>query len=564
MKWATPDVLVIGGGAAAAVAALEASKNADVMMISKDRVLGGASIQAGGGISVPGVAPDDQDPDLFINDTVKAGEGINNLELVKLLANSGKVFFEYLEELGVFFDKEEGSYRMKKRTEGHSVARSYQDRRMFHEIGRVLRANLAHSNVDLWQHAMVFALCTDENSVIGAIAFHIPTGELIYIVPRSVVIATGGFGQLYRVSDNAITLNGEGASLALECGAELMDMEMVQFIPLSFPYPESMLGVFIGMCSLFGPKVKLYNGLGERFMERYDPQNLEFSTRDKVARAIFQELISGRGTQRGTIIVDPTENDRSLLQQYYESTPTVYSMLARVFGEKAALWEAPFEAVPAQHFCCGGIRIDVECRTSCKNLFAVGEVSAGLHGANRLGGNALLEVIIMGKIAGASASKGAFTNKGSSKVDNKLKDFFKKEKAEIEALLHKENQGKEFNPYQIKRKLQQVMWEHCGIVRNDRSLQEGLKKLTALSTNVKQISLINVGKAWNYALLEALEVKHMLRVAEAVLKSAAFRKESRGAHYNEDYPQTNPLFKGNTIVSMDHDGNLNVKFHALD
>ena len=220
---------------------------------------------------------------------------------------------------------------------------------MFHEIGRVLRANLAHSNVDLWQHAMVFALCTDENSVIGAIAFHIPTGELIYIVPRSVVIATGGFGQLYRVSDNAITLNGEGASLALECGAELMDMEMVQFIPLSFPYPESMLGVFIGMCSLFGPKVKLYNGLGERFMERYDPQNLEFSTRDKVARAIFQELISGRGTQRVTIFVYPTENDRSLLQQYYESTPTVYSMLAG-FSEKGSFMGSPFEAVTLNIF----------------------------------------------------------------------------------------------------------------------------------------------------------------------------------------------------------------------
>ena len=556
-----PDVLVIGGGAAGVIAALEASKNAKVMMIAKDRVLGGASIQASGGVCLPSIDGDvDEEIELFIADTLKGGEDINNVDLVRLLAQEGTSYISYLEELGVVFDRDmEGNYRVKtKFTEGHSVKRNYQDRRMYHEIARVMRNKLIHSDVTLCEYTMVFGLCAENGQVIGAIAYSIPDGKLLYIMPRVVVLASGGYGQLYKITDNAFSLTGEGASLALDCGAELIDMEMVQFIPLAFPYPKSMLGVFIGMCSNFGPEVKLYNGLGERFMERYIPGKLEFGTRDEVARAIFREISEGRGTKHNAVVVDTTENDPALNSFYRVSNYTVYSMLARVFGEKVAAWEEPFEAVPSQHFSMGGVRINTETRTRCNNLFAVGEVSGGIHGANRLAGTALLEVIIMGKIAGLSAGEEALKMKFPPNAEQKLKEYFYSEEAKLKALfepLKEESVSGE----QIKQKIQKIMWECGGIVRNEHMLNTGISEIRNIATQLDTLKVVDK-KTWNYSLIEALEAKHMVVVAEAVLKSALLRKESRGSHYRDDYPDRNEEYNGNVIVSKTLEGDLTATF----
>jgi fumarate reductase (CoM/CoB) subunit A len=560
-----PDVLVIGGGAAGVIAALEASKNSKVMMIAKDRVLGGASIQASGGVCLPSIDGNvDEDVELFIADTLKGGEGINNYELVRILAHEGVSYINYLEEFGVVFDRDlEGHYRVKtKFSEGHSVKRNYQDRRMYHEIARVMRNKLVHSNVNLLEYTMVFGLCAENDRVIGAIAYSIPDARLFYIMPRAVILASGGYGQLYEISDNAVSLTGEGASFALDCGAELIDMEMVQFIPLAFPYPKSMLGVFIGMCSNFGPKVKLYNGLGERFMKRYIPDKLEFGTRDEVARAIYREISKGRGTKNNAIIVDTTENDPALNSFYRLSNHTAYSMLARVFGEKAASWQDTFEAVPSQHFSMGGIRVNTETRTKCNNLFAVGEVSGGVHGANRLAGTALLEVIIMGKIAGLSACKEALNMKYSSSIEKKAKEFFVSEENTLTALFQPTGNDN-ISGEQVKRKIQNVMWECGGIVRNESLLKKGILEIKNLAVQMINMRAFNK-KTWNYSLVEALEAKHMVVVAESILKSALLRRESRGSHYREDFPFINEDYRGNVIVSKKSADDLSVCFQKID
>ena len=439
--------------------------------------------------------------------------------------------------------------------------RNYSDRREFHEVGRVLKANLIQSNVQLLEHAMVFGLCLDEERVIGAVAYSLEEGKIRCIVPRTVVLATGGYGRIYGVSDNATSLTGEGHGMALECGAELMDMEMVQFMPLAFPYPKGMVGNFIGMCSLFGPGVKLFNGLGERFMARYAPENMEYATRDQVARGIFQEIRAGRGTSRGAIIVDPSGNDPTLLQQYRLSAPTLYAALERVFGKRVSRWEEPFEALPTQHFCMGGVRIDAEGRTACQNLFAAGEVSAGIHGANRLGGNALLETVIFGKIAGGSARVEAANENIYS--DQKLRQFFTTQQLVVGKLISRNINSKDrVSGSQLKEKLGKIMWEHGGIVRNGDLLKEGITKLMKLQEE-SEILAASSETVWNYSLVEALEVKQMLRVSETVLKSALLRKESRGAHYREDFPAVNPTLNANIIVSQDQDYRLMFKIKSL-
>lgn len=546
MLFEKPDVLVIGGGIAGAIAALEAGKTCSVMMISKDRVMGGASIQASGGIAIPGIAGEDLE--VFVEDTLKGGEYINDRSLVETFAKEGSNYIKYLEELGMVFDQDrEGKYRIYKRTEGHSAMRNYNDRRGCHEIGRVLKEKLVKSNVKLLEHTMVFEMVYKDERVIGCSAYSLKDGKIMHIAPKAVVLACGGYGRIYSVSDMSTGLTGECHSMALNGGAELTDMEMVQYIPLAFPFPEGMKGAFIGMCSIHGPNVRLYNKNGERFMERYQPERKEYATRDQVARAIFTEIRDGRGTERGGVIVDTTENDKSLYSRYSVSTPAVYQAITRVFGEKAARWEEPFEAAPSQHFCMGGIKIDNECRTAVKNLFAAGEITGGIHGANRLGGSALSEVAVFGRLAGISVRKEA--EQGKFAEESVLNKYFEQNEKIVKTLCEKKTGS---TGTKLKKRLGEIMWEYGGIVRNSEMLEKGLKELDSLDEQLRDMRC-EPGEIWNYSLVEALEMRHMAKVAKAVLISAQMRKESRGSHYREDYPMKDAAYMSNMVVCQKDD-----------
>lgn len=546
------DILIVGGGGAAAMAAIEASRGgASSLIVCKDTFLGGATVQASSGTSVP-FLPEDS-PSIFYADAMKSGAYINNSKLVKALTEEAQQAFYGLERDGCILDRSpSGQIRSIKRSEGHSVLRSYSDRRQLHGIVSGLKRRVTEEKVNFLEERMLLRLFTDEGGVRGGLFFSLENGDFEVISAKAVILATGGCGQLYPVTTNAQCLTGDGYALAFEAGAELVDMEMVQFLPLAFPYPSTIRGTIIGMSSLFGPKVKLYNGLGERYMLRHDPEKQEYATRDVVARANYIEIQEGRGTKRKTIIVDPTENDRSLLKEYRKSHAVVYGMIAETFGEKAANWEATFEAIPSQHFMMGGVRIDENCRTSVGNLLCCGEVSGGVHGANRLAGNALTELFVFGRRAGRTAAEIARTASAAAVPDGLIRSSVKEWQAYLDS-----PEGLE--PGRMRQKLQKIMWDNVGIVRNGEDIEKGLEALRRLQTKVNGVRTKCRSRHWNRQWLEALELQHMIRTAELIAVSALERKESRGSHFRKDYPSTDPAWLRNVIVSKDSGGGIGVR-----
>jgi fumarate reductase (CoM/CoB) subunit A len=543
------DILIVGGGGAAAMAALEATRNGvKPLIVCKDTFLGGATVQASGGTSVP-FLPEDSST-TFFNDTMKSGAYINDKKLVKVLAEEAHDVFYGLEHFGFLLDRgPSGEMRAIKRSEGHSFLRSYADRRQFHGIVGGLKRRIIQENIGLLEERMLLRLYTGEGTVQGGLFFSLADGQFESVLARVVILVTGGCGQLYSTSTNAQCLTGDGYALAFDAGAELVDMEMVQFLPLAFPRPSTMRGQLIGMCSLFGPNVKLYNGLGERYMLRHDPEKLEYGTRDKVARANYIEIQEGRGTRRKTIVVDPTGNDRSLLKQYRSSLAVAYDMIGETFGEKAANWEATFEAIPSQHFMMGGVRIDENCRTAVQNLLCCGEVSGGLHGANRLAGNALTEILVFGRRAGRKAAEAA----RSTPLKPIHAELVRTSVNETQAYL---NNRDGMPPAVMRQKLQKLMWDKVGIVRSGDDLQKALNRLSRLGRMAGGVAATCRSRHWNRERMEALELRLMVKTAELIATSALLRTESRGSHYRRDFPETDRDWCKNIILSKDGEGRI--------
>ncbi len=533
------------------MAALEANRHGvKPLIVCKDTFIGGATVQASGGTAIP-FLPEDS-PDTFVADTMECGGFLNNRNLVEVLSKEAKKVFCRLEQDGCLLDRSSPSQiRMVKRSEGHSVLRSYSDRRQTHGILNFLKRRVLEEGIPLLEERMLVKLFVEDGRVQGGLFFSLEDGDFELISARVVILATGGCGQLYSVTTNSNCLTGDGYGLAFQAGAELVDMEMVQFLPLAFPYPATVRGAIIGMCSLFGPNVKLYNGLGERFMERYAPKALEYATRDVVARAIYREIQEGRGTRKRTIIVDPTGNDRSRLKDYREISAVIYEMIAETFGEKAAAWQAPFEAVPSQHFMMGGVKIDKDCRTSVRDLLCCGEVSGGVHGANRLSGNALTEMYVFGRRAGRTAARLVAASPLKAPHPERVKDETKK----IATLF--DNPGG-VSPLRLKGKLQKVMWDHVGIVRDGEGLRKALIRFGEVKRDLSRIHIQCKERHWNREWLEALELPLMVQAAELIATSALSREESRGAHYRKDFPDSDPGWVKNVFLSKDDHSGIRV------
>jgi fumarate reductase (CoM/CoB) subunit A len=545
------DILIIGGGGAAAIAGLEASRlGIKPLLVCKDTFLGGATVQASGGTAIPFLPEDSSET--FIADILASGAFINNHILVRILAEEAREIFYGLEEEGFILDRSSpDQIRATKRSEGHSFLRSYADRRQTHGVVNFFKQRIFQEKIPLLEERIVLRLFTEEGRIQGALLFSLENGEFEIISARVIIIATGGCGQLYSITTNSNCLTGDGYPLAFQAGAELVDMEMVQFLPLAFPYPPTIRGAIIGMCSLFGPKVRLYNGLGERYMERYAPNELEYATRDLVARANYLEIQEGRGTKRRTIIVDPTENDRSKLKEYRDSSAIIYEMIAETFGEKAASWEAPFEAIPSQHFMMGGVKIDKYCHSSVGNLLCCGEASGGLHGANRLSGNALTEIYVFGKRAGREAVEQA----SIARLKHPHPEIVQAEINRMKTLL-KNSDG--VSPSHLKHELQRVMWNHVGIVRDGDGLKKALRKLNDLKRKLSRIYIKCKKQHWNRQLLEILELDLMLQIAELIATSALCRQESRGSHYRRDFPGPDPDWLKNIVLCKDQNGEIKI------
>ena len=538
------DVLVIGSGGAGCRAAIEASKyNLSVLIVSKGLSFkSGCTTLAEGGYNASFGAVDcDDNPDAHFEDTLKGGAYLNDPVLARILVEESPERLIELETYGALFDRQESGEINQRPFGGQTFRRTcFQGDRTGHEMMIALKEEVIKREIETLDEIMITSLIMDESEefVIGATGISLRDSKFIVFKAKSVVMACGGAGWLYPVTSNTLQKTGDGYSLAYDSGADLLDMEQVQFHPTGMIFPESRKGVLVTE-AVRGEGGKLINAEGERFMKNYDPRG-ELATRDIVARAIYNEIREGRGTEKGGVYLDVTHLSDEIIEEKLET------MLLQFLDVDVDIRREPMEVAPTAHHFMGGIRINGNCETTVRNLFASGEVTGGVHGANRLGGNALADTQVFGKRAGESAAKNALEGEINSNDA-----FIEAEKERISNLF----KNGDFYPFEIKKELEEVMWKNVAIIRNEEGLKAALKRINELKEMSEDMRVLNV-ISYNNDLLDALEITKMLDVAELVTKSAILRRESRGAHYREDFPQTDDKWK----KSIDFNKNGRIRF----
>lgn len=554
VRWVETDIVMIGGGAAAALAAISArAAGASVALVTKETsAVGGATIMAAGGTATA-ISPADT-PDLFLADILKSGCNLNDRKLARMLAEHSVEGLLGLEKLGFLLDRSDAGNVQTRQREGHAFPRSYMDRREALGICHGIARAVAQSGTAIFPETVAAKLLMKDGRVVGVLALDLVEGTYIAFHAKAVMLATGGLGALYEVTTNANVLTGDGFALAWQCGAQLVDMEMVQFLPLAFAYPKSRRGKMIGMCSHFGKGVKLLNGRGERYMGNYDAKRMEFTTRDIGARANYTEIMEGRGTKNGAIVVDPREHDEATYMKWKTALPHHYALHKTVFGDRAAEWKEPFEAMPSAHFFMGGLRIDEHFQTTVPGLFAVGEIVGGIHGANRLAGVAFAEVFAFGPLAGESVAR-FVRNEKRIPPDHRGGE---REAAALDAGMSR--RGKGVRPFELKERIQSVMWKNLGPVRNGKAMRETVAALKDIDEAARRdMILASSGRRYNRERIEAIEVPFMVQTALLVAQAALTREESRGSHYRSDFPAIDDeRWLKNIVLTPDSSGQATI------
>jgi fumarate reductase (CoM/CoB) subunit A len=523
--------LVIGSGGSGVRAAIEASCHGDTVLVSKTIVgKGGCTPMAEGGYNA--VLREEDSCGVHYEDTLKGGAYLNDPDLVKILVTESPQRMHDLLCWGAVFDFTEKDEVAQRPFGGQRFPRTcYAGDRTGHEMMTTLVEHLDSTDVSMLQEFTVIELLKEGDAVIGAMALD-EKGNLVLLKADSTILATGGGTRVYDISTNSSSGTGDGYSLGYRAGAELIDMEMIQFHPTGAVYPFDARGRLVTE-AVRGEGGLLLNNLSERFMKKYDPTRMELSTRDVVARAIATEIKAGRGTEHGGVYLDVTHLPR---KQIEERLPVMLEQFLR-FG--VDIRDKPMEVAPTAHHIMGGLRITPECKTTLPGLFACGEVAGGVHGANRLGGNALAETQVFGKRAGESAGKLGVRVK---RVDH---DQVKQTQDMLEAY----SSGSE-NPAIVKVRLQQAMWNGAGIFRNADDLTKTLE-------TVNQLAKISLRAETPRNFLDCCVVRNMCQTASLICRSALIRKESRGAHVRVDIAQkwdgANSPF-GHTFISREHEG----------
>jgi fumarate reductase (CoM/CoB) subunit A len=525
-------VLVVGSGGAGVRAAIEASRYGGVVMVSKTIAgKGGCTTMAEGGYNA--VLRDRDSIQVHREDTLKGGAYLNDPALVDALVTEAPERMADLVRWGAVFDVTEDRMVAQRPFGGQRFPRTcYAGDRTGHEMIMTLLDRLDATDTHLYQEVSVVDLVKDENgAVAGAIALD-RDGNVILFRSDATVLATGGGTQVYDISTNSAAGTGDGFAMAYRAGAELIDMEMVQFHPTGAVYPYDARGRLVTE-AVRGEGGILLNARRERFMERYDPERMELSTRDVVARAIATEVLEGRGTSRGGVYLDVTH----LSAETIESRLPV--MLEQFLAYGVDIRREPMEVAPTAHHIMGGVRITPECRTTLPGLFACGEVAGGVHGANRLGGNALAETQVFGKRAGEFAGKAPAR---SGRIDDAAID-------ERLRMLDGFFEGT-VNPADVRKDLKLTMWNQAGIFRNAADLRAALEQIRRLADQrLRAASTAN--------LLECCTVRNMCTTASLIVRCALLRPENRGAHVRRDAgvltdPATSPF--GHTYISLAREG----------
>jgi succinate dehydrogenase / fumarate reductase flavoprotein subunit len=538
------DVLIIGAGGAGLRAAIEAlGHGARVGVVCKSLLGKAHTVMAEGGIAAAMANVDAADDwRTHFRDTMRGGKFLNNWRMAQIHAQEAPDRVRELEQWGALFDRTSSGDILQRAFGGHTYKRlCHVGDRTGLEMIRTLQDRGVHLGIDVFMECAVTRLLKDGDHISGAFAYWRETGRFVVFKAKAVVIATGGIGKAWRITSNSWEYTGDGMALAYDAGAELIDMEFVQFHPTGMVWPPGVQGILVTE-AVRGEGGVLRNKEGERFMERYDPEKMELSTRDVVARAIYTEVREGRGTEHGGAYLDISHKPAEYVKRKLPSMYHQFRELADV-----DITQGPMEVGPTCHYMMGGIRVDAEtAQATVPGLFAAGEAAAGLHGANRLGGNSLSDLLVFGKRAGAAAAEHA---KRSAPVEIDGGDV---EKATREMLEPFERAGGD-SPYQIHRELEETMQNYVGIFRNEEDLQKGLVQLEALKARAARVR-VDGSRLFNPGWHLARDLKSMLTVSEAVALSARERKESRGAHSRIDYPKYDETWaKQNNVIIRDND-----------
>ncbi|MDO5823484.1 fumarate reductase (CoM/CoB) subunit TfrA [Methanobrevibacter sp.] len=536
IKTISTDVLIIGSGGAGSRAAIEVDNNGlNSIIVSKGLSFrsGCTGMAEGGYNAVFKTVDKDDSIEAHIKDTLKGGSFLNDKRLVDILINESPKRLIDLENYGALFDRQESGEIDQRPFGGQTYRRTcYQGDRTGAELLNALKEEIIKRDIECIEEVMITSLVTDENQVIGATGLDLKDSSLIYFKAKAVILASGGAGQLYPVTSNTFQKNGDGFAIAYRAGANLIDMEQIQFHPTGMVTPESKKGVLVTE-AVRAEGGKLINKDGERFMSKYAPEKMELATRDVVARSIYQEIIEGRGTENNGVYLDISHLDDDYIDEKLET------MVLQFENVGADIKNEPIEVAPTAHHFMGGLKINTDASTSLKNLFGAGEVCGGVHGANRLGGNALADTQVFGKIAGESASECC----GRTELKSNEKQV-EKEALRIESLIKKGT----IKPNKFKENIKKLMWEKVAIVRDEKSLNEALKILQEMQDELNNLD-VNDKKQYNDDLVAALEVINMVEVCILVVKSAILRRESRGAHFRSDYPESKDEWKKSIIFN---------------
>jgi succinate dehydrogenase / fumarate reductase, flavoprotein subunit len=575
------DVLVIGAGGAGLRAAIEASAQGVTVGLVCKSLLGKAhTVMAEGGIAAALANVDDRDNwEVHFTDTLRGGQYLNNWRMAELHAKESPARVEELEAWGALFDRTEDGRILQRNFGGHRYPRlAHVGDRTGLEMIRTLQDLGVHRGIDVHMEATVVTLFSRDGRVCGALAYERERGRFRYFRARAIVLATGGIGRAYSVTSNSWEYTGDGLALAYHAGAELQDMEFVQFHPTGMVSPPSVRGILVTE-GVRGEGGILVNNQGRRFMfddipEQYRAQTAdtpeegwryvigdrnarrppELLTRDHVARSIVREVREGRGSPHGGVYLDISwikEKLPNAEEHIKKKLPSMYHQFKQLAD--IDITKTPMEVGPTTHYMMGGVRVDADTQmSSVPGLFAAGEVAAGLHGANRLGGNSLSDLLVFGTLAGAHAARFA-RERATLEPEPGLV-----EEAMYEALSPFDRAAGE-NPYAIQHDLQVLMQDLVGIVRQEDEMQRAWEQLRGLVDRTRRVGVTG-HREYNPGWHTALDLDHLLTISEAITRCAIERKESRGGHFREDFPDKAAEFgRFNLVVQRGQDGEMEVR-----
>lgn len=528
------DVLIVGTGGAGLRAAIEAQKSgAEVMVVSKGGFPSGCTAVAMGGMLA---AVDQQDStSRHFEDTVQGGNYLNSQPLVRLLANHAADRARDLERYGTEFEKQDEQYKLFPYT-GSSVPRGvvalepYRGGYVKGLVNEVRRLG-----VTVLEHVMITGLLKENDAVVGAAGLELETDTFLILHAQAVILATGGGGNLYHLTTNPPGITGDGYALAYKVGAQLQDMEFVQG-RVCMIYPQKMRGIpppGDGLVTFGG---RFYNGLCERYMRKYHPEKMELVTRAQMAICAQREIQAGRGSPHGGVFGELSGVPQEELGKF------------RGFMEACAAehfdptWQ-PYEWAPGAHHFMGGVVINERCETAVRGLYAAGEVAAGIHGANRLAGNALTETQVFGAIAGKYAAQRALSASRTSGSPSQID-------AARDGIVRILDRGKGIDPLEVEDELTAIMSRYVGVLRNE----DGLQRATQVLDEIKERKIGNLcltGERSFRALARLLEVENLVTVGRLVTLAATLRRETRGAHSREDYPKLDEGWAKNIVLQLE-------------